>query len=228
MNIGIIGSGNIGSALAKHLKAHGHDVVIANSRGPSSLDKIARETGAKAVAVEEAARAKDLIIITIPEAAVPNLPLKILAATKAVIVDTGNYYPTRDGQISEIESGLTESEWVSKVIGRDVVKAFNNIGAQSLVSKGTPTGTEDRVALSAAGNDPHQRKVVLQMIDEIGFDAVDAGGLSESWRQQPGTPAYCQDLSVDALKSALLQAEHSEVSSYRAVADEAARSYFLK
>lgn len=228
MNIGIIGSGNIGSALARHLISRGHRVSIANSRGPASLAELSKQTGAQAVTVEEAASAEDMVIIAIPEGAVPNLPRAILSKTKAIVIDAGNYYPSRDGKLSEIENGMTESEWVSQTIGHPVVKAFNNIVAPSLVSKGAPSGAKDRVALSVAGIDARERQVVMRLIDEMGFDAVDAGALEESWRQQPGTPAYCQDLNARSLQSALRQAEQTRVADYRAAADEAARPYFAK
>src|SRR5687767_12835607 len=113
MKIGIIGSGNIGSTLARHVKALGHEVLIANSRGPASLAAVTARTGASAATVEQSARAQDMVIIAVPEAAVPQLPREILAATSAVIVDTGNYYPARDGRIAEIDNGLTDSEWVA-------------------------------------------------------------------------------------------------------------------
>jgi predicted dinucleotide-binding enzyme len=209
MNIGIIGTGNIGSALAGYLTNLGHEVIVANSRGPETLSEIATQTGATPVTVEEAASATDLVIITIPEKAVPNLPVSILAASKAIIVDTGNYYPSRDGQNADILGGLNDSEWVAQVIGHPVIKAFNNIYAQSLASKAVPAGTENRIALSIAGDDVQEKKTVMDLIDQIGFDGIDAGSLSESWRQQPGTPAYCQDLDIDTLKSALQKADLS-------------------
>ena len=151
MEIGIIGSGNIGSTLARHLTALGHQVVIANSRGPASLAAVAAETGATAATVEQAARAQDVVIIAVPETAVPHLPRAILATTSAVVVDTGNYYPSRDGHIAEIDDGLTDSEWVARVLGRPVVKAFNNIVATSLATRGVPVGTPGRICLSVAG-----------------------------------------------------------------------------
>src|SRR5437763_12439548 len=153
MEIGIIGSGHIGSILARHLTALGHTVVIANSRGPASLAALAAETGATAATVEQAARAQDVVIISIPEKAVPELPRDILAATPAVVVDTGNYYPSRDGRIAEIDGGLTDSEWVARVLGRPVVKAFNNIVAESLAKRGVPADTPGRICLSVAGDD---------------------------------------------------------------------------
>jgi predicted dinucleotide-binding enzyme len=226
MDIGIIGSGNIGGILARHLTALGHQVSIANSRGPASLAALAAETGATAATVEQAARARDVIIVAVPETAVPELPRDILAATSAVVVDTGNYYPSRDGRIAEIDGGLTDSEWVARVLGRPVVKAFNNIVADSLATRGVPTGTPGRICLSVAGDDPRAKELVLGLLDALGFDGIDAGTLADSWRQQPGTPAYCRDLDSDGLKAALAQANAGQIADYRAQADEAARAYF--
>src|SRR5215212_7216989 len=160
MDIGIIGSGNIGGTLARHLTALGHQVSIANSRGPASLAALAAETGATAATVEQAAHAHDVVIIAVPEKAVPHLPRDILAATLAVVVDTGNYYPSRDGRIAEIEGGLAESEWVARVLGRPVVKAFNNIVADSLATRGLPAGAPGRICLSVAGDEERAKQVV--------------------------------------------------------------------
>ena len=226
MDIGIIGSGQIGGTLARRLTALGHRVLIANSRGPASLAEVAAETGATPVTVEEAAGAKDIIIISIPEAAVPQLPRDVLAKTSAVVIDTGNYYPARDGNIAEIEAGMTESEWVSQLVGRPVIKAFNNIAAHNLATRGVAAGTEGRVALPVAGDDPSAKELVIKMIDELGFDGVDAGNLADSWRQQPGTPVYAQDLDASAVEAALKKADAGKVASYRAEADEAARAWF--
>src|SRR5947207_15865176 len=125
MDVGIIGAGHIGSTLTRHLMALGHHVSIANSRGPASLTELAAETGATAATAEQAARARDVVIIAVPETAVPQLPRDVLATSSAIVVDTGNYYPSRDGHIAEINGGLPESKWVARVLGRPVVKAFN-------------------------------------------------------------------------------------------------------
>jgi len=226
MEIGIIGSGNIGSALAGYLTALGHQVFIANSRGPETLGEIATKTGAKAATVEQAASAKDLVIIAIPARAIVNLPAAVLSASKAVIVDAGNYYPSRDGEVEEINGGMADSQWVAKVIGHPVVKAFNNIVAQSLASKALPAGSPGRVALSVAGDDKGQKHLMMELIEEIGFDAIDGGSLADSWRQQPGEPAYCQDLDSEVLKAALQAADKSNHKENLAKADEMARPYF--
>jgi Predicted dinucleotide-binding enzymes len=204
----------------------GHDVKIANSRGPETLTEMAGEIGATAATVEKAARAKDLVIISIPEKAVLDLPREVLAASSAVIVDTGNYYPARDGQIPEIDDGMIESEWVTEKIGRPVVKAFNHILSASLSERGLPAGSPGRISLSIAGDDPAAKKLVLGLIDEIGFDGVDAGTIADSWRQQPGTPAYARDLTAKERKAALAQADETKISEYRDEANEAARAWF--
>ena len=226
MHIGIIGSGQIGSILARRLSALGHQVLIANSRGPESLAALAAETGATASTVEQAGRAGDVVIITIPQKAVPELPQGLFAGSKAVIVDTGNYYPTRDGRITAIDEGLTDSEWVVQVLGRPVIKAFNNIVAPSLDSRGKPAGASGRVCLSIAGDDPAAKQVVMRLVDELGFDGIDAGSLADSWRQQPGAPAYCMDLDQAALRAALADASAAETAKRRHAADEQARPFF--
>ncbi len=226
MKIGIIGSGNIGTALVHHFTKLGHEVRVANSRGPETLTELAAETGAIAATAEQAAAAEDLVIITIPEKAVPQLPIAVLSASKAIIVDTGNYYPTRDGELKEIVEGMPDSAWVASIIGHPVIKAFNNIFAASLAQKGVPAGSPNRIALSVAGDDESEKQVVKQLIDAMGFDAIDGGTISESWRQEPGTPAYCHDMDKGTLESALKQADLSKRAEYRAAADEQARAFF--
>jgi len=223
MKVGIIGSGNIGSALAKHLTDLGHDVSVANSRGPETLTELAEQTGAKAATVEEAAAAEDLIIITIPEKAIPELPAGLFTNTKATIVDTGNYYPVRDGEIGEIQNGVMDSQWVAQHIGHTVIKAFNNIYSASLESKAVPAGEDGRIALSVAGDDADGKQVVLDLIEAIGFDAIDTGSLADSWKQEPGSPAYCNDLDKAGLSAALEAAELSKRAEYREAADSQLR-----
>ena len=226
MDIGIIGSGNIGGALGRRFRELGHDVTIANSRGPESLADFAKETGATAATVEEAARVTDLVVVTIPQAAVPDLPAGVLADTSAVVVDTGNYYPARDGRIAEIDDGMVESEWVAKSLGHPVVKAFNNIFAAHLESKGVAAGTVGRIALPVSGDDQHSKDLVIRLVDELGFDGVDAGPIADSWRQQPGTPVYASDHDAEGVKAALAQADPGKIAEYRNQADEAARAWF--
>ena len=218
MRIGIIGAGNIGGTLARRLAALGHEVSVANSRGPETLADLARESGAKAVTVEEAARGKDLVIVTIPEKNIPRLPKGLFAgADRTVVVDTGNYYPrNRDGRIDAIEEGTTESRWVERQLGHPVVKAFNNIYAKHLMERGRPKGAPGRIALPVAGDDAKAKALVIQLLDELGFDGVDAGGLDESWRQQPATPVYGTDLDVAGVKRALAAAPRERPADFRA------------
>ncbi len=196
MKIGIIGAGQIGGTLTRRFTALGHEVFVANSRGPETLTDLAEETGARAVSVSEAARGGELVVVTIPQKNIPRLPAGLFADRDdgVVVIDTGNYYPRqRDGRIEAIEAGLPESRWAAQQLGRPVVKAFNNIFARHLLELGRPAGTPGRIALPVAGDDEAAKAVVLRLIDELGFDAVDAGGLDESWRQQPGTPVYAKD-----------------------------------
>ncbi|HEY0528139.1 MAG TPA: NADPH-dependent F420 reductase [Gemmatimonadaceae bacterium] len=219
MRIGIIGAGNIGGALTRRFRAAGHEVSVANSRGPETLKDLARETGAKAVTVEEAARDKDVVVVTIPLKAVPGLPRNLFpsASKNLVVIDTGNYYPQqRDGRIDAIENGTPESRWVEQQLGRPVVKAFNNIYAAHLQNNGKPAGTAGRIALPVAGDDARAKQVVMKLIDEIGFDAVDAGTMDESWRQQPDSPVYGKDYDVAGVRRALGEASKERPANFRA------------
>ena len=228
MKIGIIGAGMIGGTLGRRLTALGHEVVIANSRGPETLRELAAETGARAVTAAEAARGGEIVIVTIPQRAVPELPGNLFAGIPedVVVVDTGNYYPRRDGRIEAIESGTTESRWVADQLGRPVVKAFNNIVSRSLLENGRPEGAPGRIALPIAGDPPGARQKVMRLVDELGFDPVDAGSLEDSWRQQPGTPCYAADLDAPRLKEALAAADRGRLPEYRGKADDAARAVF--
>jgi 8-hydroxy-5-deazaflavin:NADPH oxidoreductase len=219
MRIGIIGAGNIGGTLARRLADLGHQVSIANSRGPDSLAAFARETGARPVTVDDAARAGDVVIISIPLKNIPQLPRDLFkgVADSVVVVDTGNYYPRqRDGRIDPIEHGATEARWVADRLGRPVVKAFNNIYARHLLERGKPKGTTGRIALPIAGDDPRAKEVVSRLLDELGFDAVDGGGLDESWRQQPGTPVYGTDFDVAGVRRGLAEAKQDRPAEFRA------------
>jgi 8-hydroxy-5-deazaflavin:NADPH oxidoreductase len=217
MKIGIMGAGNIGSALARHFRRLQHAVLIANSRGPETLSAVADETGATPVAILEAAKGVDLLVIAVPMKSVPSLPKELLRdlPSSSPIIDTGNYYPLRDGLIEEIEGGMVESEWTSRVLGRPVIKAFNNIVADSLLHKALPKGSEGRIALPVSGNDARSKQIVIALLDKIGFDALDAGPLSESWRYQPGTPAYCPDPTIQQLPSLLQRAKREKAAANR-------------
>ncbi|PRX95418.1 hypothetical protein CLV72_10925 [Allonocardiopsis opalescens] len=218
MKIGIIGAGNIGGNLTRRLTRLGHDVSVANSRGPETLAGLAEETGATPVDVTRAARDAEVVIVTIPQRAVPALPADVLAgaAPGAAVVDTNNYYPQRDGKIAAIENGQTESAWVAEQLGHTVVKVFNNIYASHLLTRAVPPGTPDRIALPVAADDQSAKQKIMRLVDELGFDPVDAGGLSESWRQQPGTPVYGTDLDAEGVRKALASASPERLPDFRA------------
>ena len=221
MKIGIIGTGQIGGTLTRRFTELGHEVYVANSRGPASLADLARETGAKPVSVQEAARAGEVVVVTIPEGKIRDLPKDLFAGVPAnvVVIDTGNYYPReRDGRIAEIEAGTTESRWVANQLGRPVVKAFNNIYAEHLLKRGQPAGTAGRIALPVAGDDQRAKGTVMRLVNDLGFDAVDAGGLDESWRQQPGTPVYATDFDADGVRRGLGQATKERTPQWKATA----------
>jgi len=228
MRIGVIGAGNIGGTLARHLARVGHQVSIANSRGPESLTALSAAIGATPVSVVDAAKAGEVVIVSIPEKAVVDLPRGLFANVpdSVVVVDTGNYYPElRDGRIDAIERGMLDSQWVAQQLGRPVIKAFNNIYARSLLEKGVPRGTKGRIALSVFGDSLDAKAVVLRLVEDLGFDPVDGGDLDNSWRQQPGTPAYCQDLEAAALRRALAEADRSRIVEYRAEQEARIRRY---
>jgi len=219
MRIGVIGAGSMGGILARHLAKRSHHVSIANSRGPESLTALAAEIGATPVSVVDAAKAGEIVIIAIPTKTVADLPRALFANVQSsvVVIDIGNYHPKlRDGRIDAIDRGMLDSQWVAQHIGRPVIKAFNNILAKSLLEKGVPRGTKGRIALSVAGDSLNAKAAVLRLVDDLGFDPVDGGDLDDSWRQQPGTPAYCKDLEAAALRRALVEADRSRIGEYRA------------
>ncbi|MFM0043003.1 NADPH-dependent F420 reductase [Paraburkholderia sediminicola] len=221
MKIGIIGSGNIGGALTRLFRAAGHEVTVANSRGPASLAELERETGARASSVNEVAQSAEVVVLSIPLKNVESLPAGLFsgAARGPIVIDTSNYYPRqRDGRIGDIEAGTTESGWVQQRIGHRVVKAFNSILAQSLVENGRPAGTPGRIALAVAGDEADEKTVVMKLLDDIGFDTVDAGTIADSWRQQPGTPGYLQDFDSAGVRAALQQARRERTAEWSGTA----------
>jgi predicted dinucleotide-binding enzyme len=218
MRIGIIGAGNMGAALATQLTRLGHQVAIANSRGPRTLAGVAAQTGATPVPITDVTSKADIVIVTIPEKNIPELPAGLLAALPGdtVVIDAGNYVPElRDGHIGAIDSGLPESQWVQSQLRHPVVKAFNTIGPASLASLGKPAGAAGRAVIPIAGDDPAAKSAVLELADQLGFDGLDAGPLAESWRQQPGTPIYTTDLPLDAARQALADATPQQTASWR-------------
>ncbi|WP_081679556.1 NADPH-dependent F420 reductase [Acidovorax sp. JHL-9] len=209
MRIGIIGAGNVGSTLACKFQTAGHKVFIANSRGPASIKEKARAIGATAVSVAEAIRGMDVVVVSIPQGSIPQLPKELFEALPLYVpvVDTGNYFPSlRDEPIAQIEAGMPESQWVEEQLGHPVIKAFNSIMAPSLADKGRPTDAPDRIALPVSGDHEEAIRKVIGLVSDAGFDGINAGSLADSWRQQPGTPAYCTNLDTRALTHALMTA----------------------
>ncbi len=190
--VGLIGSGRIGGTVAKLAVAAGHPVILSNSRGPDTLVELAGQLGplARAGTGRDAAEGGDLVVVTIPLHAFRNVEPEPLAGK--IVIDTCNYYPQRDGQIAELDSGaLTSSELIQRHLAlAALVKAFNNIFYKHLESLTRPAGAPDRSYLPIAGDDPEAKAAVTAFLDSIGWGAVDAGPLAESWRQQPGTPVY--------------------------------------
>lgn len=206
MKIGIIGTGNIGATLARKLVGAGHEVRVANSRGVEGVRAFAEEIGATPVDVPGAVEGADAVILSIPFPAIADLPKDLFnrLPDSVPVIDTGNYYPVmRDPNIPEIDEGMPETVWVSRQIGRPVIKAFNNILAYSLAELGRPQGASDRLAVAVAGDDPQAKTIVSGLVNETGFDPVDAGSLADSWRVQPSTPAYCCDQNAEEMREAI-------------------------
>lgn len=216
MKIGIVGTGAIGSILAEKLSKAGHSVKVTNTRAMLELEKIAAALGATAATIEDVVREVDAIIFSMPFNAYKDLPKDLLKEVPqdVVVMDTSNYYPFRDGEIAELDE-ISESEYISGILNRPLIKVFNNILEYTLKHHGKTAGAEGRVAISIAGDNEEHKKVVAQLVDLTGFDTVDAGSLAESWRQQPGTPAYCTELNETELKQALANAEKGKAPAIR-------------
>ena len=209
--IGFIGSGHIGSQLARLAVAQGHDVVLSNSRGPETLAGLVSELGpqARAATPAEAAEAADLAVVTVPLRAIESVPVEPLAGK--IVIDTNNYYPQRDGQIAELDAeSTTTAELLQRHLPASrVVKAFNHIYAAQLTTDGLPTGSPGRRALAVFGDDPDAVATVGRLIDSFGFDALEVTPLSEGWRIQRDTPGYGPQLTLGGLQDALAQARRS-------------------
>ncbi|MGC5165873.1 NADPH-dependent F420 reductase [Luteimicrobium sp. DT211] len=219
VRIGIIGAGHIGGTLTRRLTALGHDVRVANSRAPETLAGLTAETGATPVWAKDAAADAELVILSIPERAVPDLAPGIVdaRAAGAPVIETNNYYWQRDGRIDGIEDpDVPESVWVSSVLGVPVFKVFNGINWTHLRDRGAEPGAEGRIALPIAGDDDAGRPIVSGIVDALGFDPVDAGPLAESWRQQPGTPVYGADLDAAGVVRALAETPRERPEQFRA------------
>lgn len=212
MKIGILGTGNIGKTLALKLAAAGHHVKAANSRGPDTIDPAVLATGARAATAADAVKDVDAVILTLPLARLNDVvPLISTLPADTVVIDTSNYYPHRDGTIDAIEAGEAESVWVSRLLGRPIAKAWNCIGASSFEKNGQPAGSPGRIALPVSADRDADRKVAMALVEDTGFTAFDAGSLAASWRQQPGAPTYCTDLTLDELPAALSAAERERL-----------------
>jgi predicted dinucleotide-binding enzyme len=201
------------------LAGAGHDVKVANSRGPETIDAEVLETGARAVTTAQALQGVEVAILSIPLNRLYSIASLVASLPEGtVVMDTSNYYPQRDGRIDAIEAGQVESLWVSELLGRSVVKAWNSIGSDSLARKGTAPGTPGRIALPVAGDREQDRRAGMRLVEDSGFDAVDAGTLAESWRQQPGAPCYGTDIRAEDLPAALAAAERERLPKRRDLA----------
>ncbi|MGF9758307.1 NAD(P)-binding domain-containing protein [Microvirga sp. 0TCS3.31] len=219
MKIGILGTGHIGKTLVRKLSAAGHDVKVANSRGPDTIEPDVLSSGARAVMAQEAVVDVDAVILSIPLNRLSGIaPLIASIPAETVVIDTSNYYPARDGRIEAIEAGQVESLWVAEQLGRPIVKAWNAIGSDSFARKGKPAGSQDRIAIPVAADSDRDRKVGMTLVEDTGFDAFDAGTLADSWRQQPGAPGYCTDLTLEEMPAAHAAAERARLPKRRDLA----------
>ncbi len=219
MKIGIPGTGHIGTTLTQRLSAAGHAVKVANSRGPETIGLEVLASGGRAVLAAEAVIDVDVVILSVPLHRLPRLaPLLTGVPSSTVVIDTSNYYPQRDGRIDAIEAGQVESLWVSEQLGRPIVKAWNAIGSDSFAKKGKPAGSPGRIALPVAADSDRDRKVGMALVEDTGLDAFDAGTLAESWRQQPGAPCYCTDLTREEMAAALAAADRARLPKRRDLA----------
>ena len=203
MKIGIIGAGEMGRCLASRLVTCGHTVSIANSRGPASLKQVVENIGAEPVSIEDATKNKDVIIVSIPQKSIADLPKKLFEDIPGdtVVIDTGNYYPgLRDGAIPALEQIGIDSLWVQMHLGVAVVKVFNSILATSIKDFGRPRGDRNRIAIAISGDSIKSKKIVFTLVEELGFDPYDVGDIAQSWKQQPGSPIYCRDIHLEELK----------------------------
>jgi 8-hydroxy-5-deazaflavin:NADPH oxidoreductase len=207
--IGLIGAGNIGSQIARLAVARGHKVVISNSRGPETLATLVAELGpnARAATAAEAAKAGDIVVVTVPLKNYRDVPVAPLAGK--IVIDTNNYYPQRDGHIPELdnESTTTAELLQAHLPTSKVVKAFNHIQAAHLTTDGQPAGSKNRRALVIAGDDSKAKATTTELLDQFGFDTVDAGPLKEGWRIQRDTPGYGPRRTAEELRKDLAAAK---------------------
>ena len=221
MRIGIVGAGLIGGTLARKLASIGHQVRIANSREPSSLTEFENDDGITPVWADEVADGADIVILSLPQKAIGALSesLRSTLMSVPIVIDTGNYYPVRDGHIDALDQGTADSEWVAGILGRPVFKVFNNIGAPSLKYKGTDDEGQ-KLGLTVAGPSGEDKQKVSELIVQLGFDPVDGGDLGQSWRLQPGTPIYCKDMTADEMRTGLQQTTREDIGQYHEDRDQ--------
>lgn len=203
MKIGIIGAGFVGRAISKLALKAGHQVMLSNSRDPKTLFTLTRTTECQAGTPQQAAEFGDIVVIAIPLEAYRSVPAAPLVGK--VVIDANNYYPDRDGRIPELDQHLTTtSEMLAKHLPESrIIKAFNAIRMDDLLNDGLPASAAERRALPIAGDDAQGKAIVTALLDEFGFDVVDAGGLAEGWRFEAGTPVYCVPLNQEQLKAGL-------------------------
>lgn len=222
MKIGILGTGHIGATLVTKLSLAGHDVKVANSRGPETIDTGILRHGARAVTSLDAVTGVDVVIMSTPLGAIPKIaPLLAGLPEQVVVIDTSNYYPARDGKVDAIEAGMAESVWVAGQLGRPIAKAWNAITSASFAEKGLPPGAPGRIAIPVAADGDRERDVAMALVEETGLDAFYSGTLVDSWRQQPGAPCYCTDLSLEEMPAALASAERERLPKRRELAIQA-------
>ncbi|MEV8409899.1 NAD(P)-binding domain-containing protein [Streptomyces niveus] len=217
MKITVIGAGAIGGNLAAKLAAAGHDVQVADARGPEAVRAEVLESGARAADLAEAVKGRDVIVLSIPFGVAEQLAdLFAAVPDETVVIDTSNYYP---GMLSEpieaVENGRVESVWNAEQLGRPVIKAWNAALAGTQQTRGVPAGTPGRIAIPVAGDSEEAKRVAMQLVDDTGFDPYDAGPLADSWRQQPNGPAYCTELTLDELPAALAAADRAKDAAVR-------------
>lgn len=212
MKIGVMGAGTIGSTVVRKLSAAGHEVKVANSRGPETIDPQLLVSGARAVAADDVVDDVEVLVSSIPLNRMPGVaPLLRRLPEDAVLIDTSNYYPLRDDRIAAIDEGQVESAWVCELLGRPVAKTWNAIGSGSLADKGTEPGTAGRIAIAVAADRDHDRAVAMELVDQTGFDPYFSGSIADSWRHQPGSPAYSTNLTRDEIEVALAAADRDRI-----------------
>lgn len=227
MKIGIIGAGLIGRILASKFSAAGHQVKLADRKGVVAIQALADMACVEAVEMHDVISDITVIIVAIPLMAIPDLAESLQGKLdkNVILVETTNYWPHRDGKIEALENGMVNSVWVQQQLGRPVIKAFSNINAYSLFTEGKDQGWEGRIALAVSGDDQNARELVSVLVNDAGFDALDAGPLEESWRQQACSPAYCTDLNLHQLAEARKAAQRELLKEKQQIAFSKMRAY---